>query len=201
MMRGIYRPATTPHIPLHEMLRYAGMPKCENEDLLLHAKRVAQTCEEKMQPVLAYRSLGIVSIAPDGVLLEDGVFLTGRLVAKYLSGCSGACILVGTVGLQVDRMIAAYAYKTSLDGLLADAAGSAAIEAVMDDFCDRIPRKCLPKPRISPGYGDFPLENQRVIFSLLDAPKVLGTCLNNSLLISPSKSVSAVVGLDGEHYV
>ena len=201
MKYGIYRPSRRISIPLNETLRYAGMPDCQKEALIFIAEDVIRTCEEKMQPGLVYRICEISSIESNRVILDNGTCLTGSLVAKYLVGCSQVCVLVGTVGLSVDRVISAYSYKSSVEGLLADAAGSAAIEAVVDDFCDRISEKCRSKPRISPGYGDFPLTNQSVIFSLLDATKSIGTCLNDSLLISPSKSVTALVGLFGEHHV
>ncbi len=201
MMYAIYRPEEKLRIPLNETLRYAGMAHCQEEQLLSLAKEVVAVCEEKMQPMVVYRIFEITSMAKDCVILDNGIRLNGSLVVKYLSGCLKVCITVGTVGLPVDRMISAYGHKSSVEGLFADAAGSAAIEAVMDVFCDHISKKYHTKPRISPGYGDFPLANQSVIFSLLDATKNIGTCLNDSLLISPSKSVSALVGLFGENHV
>ena len=61
----------------------------------------------------------------------------------------------------------------------------------------RKPKKAavfLP-PRFSPGYGDLPLSLQRDIFRVLDCPRKIGLTLNESLLMSPSKSVTAIVGL------
>ena len=52
-----------------------------------------------------------------------------------------------------------------------------------------------PVPRFSPGYGDFPLEAQKDIFRTLDCSRKIGLTLNESLLMSPSKSVTAIVGL------
>ena len=51
------------------------------------------------------------------------------------------------------------------------------------------------RPRFSPGYGDFPLSMQTPIFDALDCPRKIGVSLNASLLMSPSKSVTAVIGL------
>ena len=51
------------------------------------------------------------------------------------------------------------------------------------------------RPRFSPGYGDVPLDAQRDIFSALDISKNLSVYLNDSLLMSPSKSVTAFVGI------
>ena len=56
------------------------------------------------------------------------------------------------------------------------------------------------KPRFSPGYGDLSLEMQRDIFRVLDCPRKIGLTLNESLLMSPSKSVTAIIGISGEEY-
>ena len=50
------------------------------------------------------------------------------------------------------------------------------------------------KPRFSPGYGDLSLEVQKEIFSLLDCPRKIGVSLGDSLLMTPSKSVTAIIG-------
>ena len=52
-----------------------------------------------------------------------------------------------------------------------------------------------PRQRFSPGYGDLPLQNQRAFFDALQCHKEIGLYLNESLLMSPTKSVTAIVGL------
>ena len=49
--------------------------------------------------------------------------------------------------------------------------------------------------RYSPGYGDFPLAAQRTLLGLLDASRQVGVSLTDSLLMVPSKSVSAIIGV------
>ena len=80
------------------------------------------------------------------------------------------------------------------------AIGAERIEAVCDCFCDEIKKEfvCSLKPRFSPGYGDLSLETQKQLFSILDCERQLGISLNSSLLMSPSKSVTAFVGLYDE---
>ena len=51
------------------------------------------------------------------------------------------------------------------------------------------------RPRFSPGYGDFPLECQKEIGAALEMSKRIGVTLTDSLLMAPSKSVTAVMGL------
>ena len=47
----------------------------------------------------------------------------------------------------------------------------------------------------SPRYGDFPLECQRQIAPALELNKRIGVTLTDSLLMAPSKSVTAVIGV------
>ena len=51
------------------------------------------------------------------------------------------------------------------------------------------------RPRFSPGYGDLPLVVQKEFMTLLDCAHLIGINLNESLLMSPSKSVTAVIGM------
>lgn len=51
------------------------------------------------------------------------------------------------------------------------------------------------RPRFSPGYGDLPINMQKDIFAALDCPRKIGLSLNESLLMSPSKSVTAIIGV------
>ena len=51
------------------------------------------------------------------------------------------------------------------------------------------------RPRFSPGYGDFSLNHQTEIISVLQCPKKIGLTLTDSLLMAPAKSVTAVIGL------
>ena len=76
------------------------------------------------------------------------------------------------------------------------AVGTERIEALCDRFFEDLKTEYgRIKPRFSPGYADLSLNTQRYIFSLLDCPRRIGIFLNQSLLMSPSKSVTAFVGI------
>ena len=52
--------------------------------------------------------------------------------------------------------------------------------------------------RFGLGYGDFPLEGQTAFLNILDARKRIGVSVSPSLMLTPLKSVTCVIGL-GEH--
>lgn len=51
------------------------------------------------------------------------------------------------------------------------------------------------KPRFSPGYGDWQLEDQQKILQLLNCEKKIGLTLTDGYMLTPVKSVTAVIGL------
>ena len=50
------------------------------------------------------------------------------------------------------------------------------------------------RPRFSPGYGDFSLEHQKEITSILNTPKTIGLTVTDTLILAPAKSVTAIIG-------
>ena len=79
--------------------------------------------------------------------------------------------------------------------LVCDAIGSALIES----FCNKLNKLLITKKeavsRFSPGYGDFDISYQNIILEHLDANKKVGITLTDSMMMIPSKSVTAIIGL------
>ena len=89
---------------------------------------------------------------------------------------------------------------SAADSAVYQAAGAAAIEAFLDDYNDKLKasyeaRGLFLRPRFSPGYGDLKLEHQKDWFRLLDITKQIGIELTDSLLMVPTKSVTAIIGI------
>ena len=86
------------------------------------------------------------------------------------------------------------------DALIFQAIGTELIEKFCDNltkdvFLKDYPKHFGTKPRFSPGYGDLPLEFQRDIFRILKPEKTIGAYLTDALMMVPSKTVSAIVGI------
>ena len=54
--------------------------------------------------------------------------------------------------------------------------------------------KSLDDKRYSAGYGDFNLENQKIIYDLLGLKKI-GVDITDTFVLIPEKSVTAMVGI------
>jgi hypothetical protein len=118
-------------------------------------------------------------------------------LARNLAGCKRAILFAATVGLEVDRLIARYSRLQPVKGLMFQAIGTERVEALCDAFCADMDCRMGGglRRRFSPGYGDLPLELQNNIFRVLDCSKTIGLTLNGSLLMSPTKSVTAIAGI------
>ena len=141
-------------------------------------------------------------VSRDGQLLHLGFAETdSESLRRNLQGCDRIVVFAATLGLSLDRLIARYGYQSPAKALMLQAIGAERIEALCDTFCQWLQQEVCqqdlhPMPRFSPGYGDFPLQMQEPIFRVLDCPRKIGLTLNESLLMSPSKSVTAIVGLN-----
>ncbi|MEE0945298.1 MAG: vitamin B12 dependent-methionine synthase activation domain-containing protein [Acutalibacteraceae bacterium] len=116
-------------------------------------------------------------------------------LAKFLNDKKKVVLFAATVGVELDRLIYKYSKTAPSKAVVIDAIGSLQIEALCDKFCAEFVGEEKAKRRFSAGYGDLPLETQKEIFSLLDCSKNIGLTLTHSLIMSPSKSVTAFLGI------
>lgn len=180
-----------------EILRYSGCSEADSRTVSL-----IESCITEVRDTLTYS----VCYREFPLSLNDGVCDFGDMkiishdLAKNLDGCESAVIFAATVGVKIDRLIAKYSRISPSRAIILQAIGAERIEALCDAFCDDIKREysAHTKPRFSPGYGDLPLSSQGDIFGLLHPEKHIGLTLNDSLLMSPSKSVTAIIGLGGK---
>ena len=127
---------------------------------------------------------------------HTGVRFTSRDLARHLKGCDEALLLAATLGSKVDVAIRRLALTSVAEGAAAQAVAAALIES----YCDSVQAKAdtnglAQRPRFSPGYGDWNLKEQKLFFPVLDCAKRIGLTLTDGLMMAPSKSVTAVIGL------
>ena len=122
-----------------------------------------------------------------------------RDLAKNLHGCDSLILITATVGLGVDRLTAKYSRISPSRAVILQAAGAAAVEHLLDEISAGFDAAgAILRPRFSCGYGDLPLTLQKDIFSALNCEKNIGVSLTDSLLMTPTKSVSAIIGIQNE---
>ena len=121
-------------------------------------------------------------------------------LAKNLSGCTEVLLFAATLGEGADFLVRRYEKTNMSRAAVCQAAGAAMIEAYCDEINDAWRESYAAKgkrlrPRFSCGYGDFPLSYQKQFADVLQMEKRLGIRLTEGLLMVPTKSVTAVIGI------
>lgn len=175
-----------------EILRYLGGSKVEINEAM---DELLDKCEEKIlseaSPKYLYKS----------VTLPENSLIKGDAVKAHLKDCESAVILCATIGAKVDKLIRRASVEDMAQAVVLDAMASSAVEQICDKLDGIIAEEYRGKyltSRFSPGYGDYPIELQKSFLQLLDAPRKIGLCASESSLLTPAKSVTAIIGISGK---
>lgn len=190
VLTKIYDP---PEINRKEILRYAGCKEANGEIISLLDDSIKETADKLTYKVCFCE----LSVNICGNICDFDAFkVESSDLALNLKDCKRVILFAATVGLELDRLIARYSKISPAKALLIQSVGAERIEALCDGFSEDIKRAGgILKPRFSPGYGDLPLDTQEKIFAVLCPFKNIGLTLNDSKVMSPSKSVTAFMGI------
>ncbi|MBQ8177991.1 MAG: hypothetical protein IJ033_02245 [Clostridia bacterium] len=178
-----------------EIRRYAGIKQTSAEIDALIAE-CKQEGEKLLDYSLCYQEFPIAIVGDDVDLSFAKV--TSRDLAKNLKGANRVIVFACTVGIAFDRLIAKYNSVAPAKGLVMHAVGVERVESLADRFNAELKERLKLKPRFSPGYGDLDISLQKDIIEVLSATKNIGVTLNENMMLSPSKSVTAIIGVTEE---
>lgn len=178
-----------------EAARYLGFGKHavdENtERLMQESFAELETLAEKK---FVYRVFPL-SFQDDASLSIGDLNIRSKDLCKNLSGCKEVVLFGATLGTEVDRQLRKYEVVDIARAVVFQACAAACLE----EYCDEIQKgfsKAGTRPRFSPGYGDFSILHQKEILALLDAPKKIALTMTEGFMLSPSKSVTALIGME-----
>ena len=191
------RQYSLPDVNRGEVLRYAGVREASS-DLSSLLEDVIREAEGQIAGRIVWAEYPIEE-TPEYIHLGFARCRSESL-RRHLHGCKSVIVFAATLGIGIDRLISRYSRTSPSRALMFQALGAERIEQLCDIFCDEIHQRAAEldlnsTARFSPGYGDLPLSLQQDIFRVLDCSRKIGLTLNESLLMSPSKSVTAIVGL------
>lgn len=176
----------------NEALRYMG---CANEP---DSEEFALTYSKCLESYLlaadykcAYRKTSVRLEGTDTVVF-DFCTIKSESLYKNMSGCNSAFVFAATAGAKVDKDLNEL---PAADSFIMSCIASSGVEVWCDEVCRSLAKGHTLKPRFSPGYGGVNLQHQKDVFVFLDATKSLGITLNDSFIMTPSKSVTAFVGI------
>ena len=182
-----------PVLSTGEVLRYAkAKPTPECEALL-------DSVIKEAEGIFTYKvAYALLDVKRTECGIDFGAFSTeSKALIKNLGNSPRVIVFGATVGLNLDRLVAKYSRLSPARALMMNALGAERIEALCDEFTRDMEKEYGAElcPRFSPGYADLPLAVQKDIFNLLDLPKRIGITLTDTMLMSPTKSVTAFIGM------
>ena len=181
-------------VDMNEILRYAQCFDCDNKVANL-VRELLKECGFSYK--LCYREF---PVEHSGDSIDLGFYKTNsRSLEKLLEKCDRVVLFAATIGFDIDRRITKFSKIDPAKALILQAIGTERIESLCDAFQEDLKREngYIITHRFSPGYADLPLDMQKEVFRVLNCYKNIGVTLNDSLLMSPSKSVTAIIGIQG----
>ena len=119
----------------------------------------------------------------EGRVETAGLQVESLHLRRHLEGCTAVCLFAATLGPEVDRLLHRASVTDVSRAVMIQACAASLLEV---------------RPRFSPGYGDFPISCQRALLRALEAPKRIGLTATETMMLTPTKSVTALVGLSPE---
>jgi len=156
-------------------------------------KRMVSDAQAIAKPKALYEVSFIESRGDDYVVV-DGVTFKSRVLVVNLSPVHRVFPYVATCGVELER------WASSIDDLLqkywADTISEMALRSATEALHEHLDKRYRPGKTsvMSPGsLPDWPLREQRPLFALLGDPeRDIGVRLLDSLLMTPTKSVSGI---------
>ncbi len=155
-------------------------------------------CRDKLVKSLDIKYVGVkVDVSyPDKDVSDIGFGpVKSSLMYNKLKGCNKAFVFAVTLGHDVDRLLKRLSVTSVYEHYVVDALASSYAEKACDAAQNIIKGDMACYNRFSPGYGDISLEIQPKVLELLGAGKYINIVIGKNLLMSPTKSITAFMGI------
>lgn len=183
-----------------EAVRYLGYGTCAiDEQVMRLIQNSFLELEQVAVPKCIYRIFEL-SVPDENKIQIGNTIIESKNLSKNLFGCEQAILLGATLGAEVDRGFRKLEVLDITKALVMQACATAYLEEYLDGVKDKLSvelekQNCYIRPRFSPGYGDFSILHQKDILGMLEATKHIGVSLTDGYMLTPTKSVTAIIGI------
>lgn len=182
----------------NEILRYLRTSSKTDDPRLL---ALIDSCCEEVNQCVSPKTLHRIfdcTVTEDSLIIGDTVFSSKRL-ADTVKGCKRVCVFGATLGTECDRLLRTYGATDITRAAVLQACLASKIEEVCDGLEDTLKSEGLVlRQRYSPGYFDLDITENKKIFELLELTKRIGLTLTDSCQMVPTKSVTAIIGVEND---
>ena len=191
-----------PDISLNEVCRLLGRggSKAASPRTVRKVKRLIEETTPILSPRVVSTEKSIRESKQGTIVIEPDLSFRSRKMTKTLGSCKKAKVFVATVGPEIEEEIQKFTDENRMsEASILDAIASVAIENTVDQFQKMVDEELSDKGlgttlRFSPGYCDWPIQEQRKVFQVVDGEKI-DVSLTDTCLMHPRKSVSGVFGI------
>lgn len=191
---------------IREAVRYLGFGRSAVDERTLG---MITDAFASLESVVGYRSVCRtfdVSYKDDGTILAAGMEIKSNSLKKNLKDCIKIVLFGATLGTDIDRIISRQSIVNIAQAVIMQACAA----VLLEEYCDKVQEEIASemkneglylRPRFSPGYGDFEISYQEPIIRILDCPKKIGLSMTDSYMMTPTKSVTALIGASRIKYL
>lgn len=191
-----------PSLETYALARLLGARRSHrfSRSVALKVKKLGTKLGQLMIPRLHYQDKKIDSINKEAVNIRGGKAFRSSKLSKVMKDCEKIICFIATIGSGIEKEIVRLIGENRLsDAYILDSMGSVAIENMVEKFHQRITAKYESENKgvtlcFSPGYCDWPITEQKKIFTLFDS-NATGIELLDSCMMRPRKSISGVFGI------
>ena len=196
------------HMTLERCLESITRQDCSNEFEVIIADNTWLADPDRVYPVTVdpvieivnnenNRSLSSVELIIENGIIVDGIEFKSKKMLCHLRNSSSIILFGATLGQGADTLIRKYSVTDIAMTAVAQAVAGSMVENLCDIACEELKTaiKGEHRPRFSPGYGDFHISAQSDFFKLLPMNKQLGISLSDGFMMTPTKTVTAFIGV------
>ena len=182
---------------LHEVARYMGYKhgaKPSEEICELIEKAYNELCKV-IQPKYIYKEYDFTR-TEDGIII-DGIEFKSKKLLNHLQNSTSIILFGATIGVGADTLVRKYSVTDLAMTSVAHCVGASLVENLCDKACEELKKEVIGehRPRFSPGYGDLDISSQNDFFKLLPMTTQLGITLSENYMMTPTKTVTAFIGV------
>lgn len=128
------------------------------------------------------------------ILSEMNLEIISQDLTHAFQDCQQCLVIACTLGIEIDRKMKYYEHIDMTKAVVFDAVSNCYLEECCDDYEESL-HLGDHTFRFAPGYGDLPLELNKVLSRVLQIDKKIGVSINSGGLFVPMKSMLGMIGL------
>ena len=181
---------------IKDALTYLGA-KGEDKEARALVERVYEEYVEVFLPRQITAFYPLEDFFPELIFAGTEIRLEGESIRHHFAGATEGLFSAFTLGIAFDKKVRELSLSRPTESVALNAIGSAYAERKADELLRKVRDEKEAQGyktnfRFCPGYGDLPLEANRMIVSALNATKKIGLIVTENGLLQPMKSIVGV---------